>query len=98
MDVQRMVRAAVAAVVLLAAPALVPLPAAADVHVSIDPGAVAYGYNDGYWDRNHRWHRWPATADRDWYRAHYGGHYYDQRHDRAPEQGWRSSDRWWDHH
>jgi len=29
---------------------------AADTVVVFDPGAVRYGYNDGYWDHAHAWH------------------------------------------
>lgn len=43
----------------LAAPAFAPLAAKADVTVTFDSGSVAYGYNDGYWDRAHAWHPWP---------------------------------------
>jgi len=86
----------------LAGPALVaaslPQAARADVRISIDPGAVAYGYNDGYWDRDHHWHPWPNRADADWYREHDRAHYYDRRHDRERDGGWRGNDRWWDHH
>lgn len=75
-----------------------PVPARADIHVSIDPGSVAFGYSDGYWDRDHHWHAWRNREESDWYREHYRDHYYDRKHEAEREQGWRSADRWWDHH
>ena len=93
---RRKIEVALVAVALLGSAAA--LPAAAQVHVSINPGSVAYGYNDGYWDRDHHWHGWANAADRDWYQKHYAAHYYDRRHDREAGQGWRGSDRWWEHH
>jgi hypothetical protein len=73
-----------------------PTPARADVHISIDPGAVAFGYRDGYWDRERHWHGWAHRRDHDWYRDHYRDHYYDRRHDAERDHGWREADRWWD--
>lgn len=74
----------------------VPTAARADVRVSIDPGSIAFGYSDGYWDRDRRWHGWANRSDADWYREHYREHYYDRKHDGDRDQGWRSADRWWD--
>ena len=74
------------------------LPAAAEVNISIDPGSIAFGYSDGYWDRDHHWHKWHSPGDAAWYRSHYAEHYYDHHHDRDHEGGWRGDDRWWDHH
>ena len=34
------------------------------VTTSVDPGGVAFGYDDGYWDRSHGWHTWPITRRR----------------------------------
>lgn len=87
----------VAAAVALAAPAFVPLPAQAEVSVTFDAGNIAYGYNDGYWDRNHTWHAWPNAQAQSDYRAHYASHYYDKRHDADKDAGWRG-DNWWEHH
>lgn len=81
----------------LAAPAFAPVAARADVTVTFNPGVVAYGYQDGYWDRDHAWHAWPnQQAETDW-RGHNTEHYYDYRHDRDQDMGWRG-DSWWDHH
>jgi len=96
--VRHRIEAALVAFALLGAPVATVAPAAAQVQISINPGSIAYGYSDGYWDRNHHWHPWANENDRNWYRSHYAGHYYDRRHDREPEQGWRNSDRWWEHH
>ena len=83
--------------VALTAPAFAPLAAKADVSVTFNPGGVAYGYSDGYWDREHSWHRWPnATAAREW-REHNRTHYYAYHHDRDHDMGWRN-DHWWDRH
>jgi len=82
-------------------PLAVSTPAAArsNVAVTFDYGNVAFGYNDGYWDRDHRWHRWRNVEERRRYRAAYREHYYDWRHDRYRDHdhGWRDRDRWWDH-
>lgn len=81
----------------LAAPAFAPLAAKADVSVTFDQGSVAYGYNDGYWDRSHAWHGWPnPAAQREW-REHNAKHYYAWKHDRDRDMGWHE-DHWWDHH
>jgi hypothetical protein len=57
---------------------------------------VAFAYQDGYWDRDHRWHRW-GRGEAAWYRAHYRDHYYGWRHDRDRRDrnhGWREQ-HWW---
>lgn len=93
---KRMIQAALIATA-LAAPAFAPLAARADVSVTFDSGSVAYGYNDGYWDRSHAFHTWPnAAAQREWSERN-REHYFDQRHDRDHDMGWRT-DRWWDRH
>ena len=92
---------AVTAVVLAAAPmaAMAPTAArAADVDVTVNPGAVAFGYDDGYWDRDHHWHAWRNRRDAEWYHSHYAHHYYNHRHDRDRDDGWRRNDEWWEHH
>ncbi len=45
-------------------------------------GDVAIAYDDGYYDRRHRWHAWGHARERDWYRAHYRARYHGYRHDR----------------
>lgn len=92
---KRTIQAALVAVA-LAAPAFAPLAARADVTVTFDQGSVAYGYNDGYWDRTHAWHPWPNDRARDDWRSHYAAHYYDRAHTAYPGEGWRT-DTWWGH-
>lgn len=62
---------------------------AADIAVTFDPGTVAYGYNDGYWSRDHAWHTWEKPAYVETYRKYPGAHYYEYRHDRDANMGWR---------
>jgi hypothetical protein len=50
---------------------------------------VAYGYQDGYWDNSHRWHRWRNRSDRDNYRSQHGNNYRNGNHRRYPGQGWQ---------
>ncbi len=59
------------------------------VGVGVGLGDVAYGYRDGYWDNDHRWHNWRDAREMNEYRNRSGNHYYDYRHDRDPDQGWR---------
>jgi hypothetical protein len=44
-------------------------------------GDVAIGYNDGYYDRSHRWHHWRSARAHDWYRVNYRDNYRGYRHD-----------------
>jgi hypothetical protein len=98
--VRRTINAALvaAAVAICSVAAIMPSATRAEVSISIDPGVIAFGYSDGYWDRDHHWHRWHNRQDARWYRAHYGEHYYNRRHDRDHDAGWREHERWWDHH
>ena len=76
---------------------VMPLAAAqAETHVSINLGDVAFAYTDGYWDRDHHWHRWHHS---DWerYRHEHSEHAYNYRHDHDHDHGWREHDRYWDH-
>ncbi len=61
-------------------------------------GEVAFGYSDGYWDRNHQWHAWASDRDAASFRDSNHDHYYDRKHDQDRDQGWRDSDRYWEHH
>jgi hypothetical protein len=72
-------------------------PAIAQVGIGVDLGGIAFGYNDGYWDRGHHWHRWHNRREASEWRAQNRDHYYARRHDREPGQGWRD-DNYWDHH
>jgi hypothetical protein len=51
-------------------------------------GDVAFGYRDGYWDRNHTWHAWRTSADYKSYRDMHGSNYHDWNHDRDSDNGW----------
>ena len=75
------------------------LPAqAADVTVGIGGGGIAFGYNDGYWDRAHNWHAWQNKEEADRFRTENHDHYYDWKHDRDGDKGWHDSERYWEHH
>jgi hypothetical protein len=63
--------------------------AQAQVSVTFDPGIVAYGYSDGYWTTKHEWRSWEKPEYVEVYRKHPGARYYEYRHDRDPDQGWR---------
>jgi hypothetical protein len=72
-------------------------PASADdvgIHIGgigmgVNVDDVAFGYQDGYWDRDHQWHEWRNDQEMNDYRNARGNHYNDYRHDRDPDQGWR---------
>ena len=57
--------------------------------ISVGLGGIAFGYNDGYWDNGHTWHRWNSRHERRAYRDRDGSHYYDRSHDRYDNDGWR---------
>lgn len=61
----------------------------ADTVVTFDPGGVAYGYSDGYWTTKHEWRTWEKPEYVEVYRKHPGARYYEYRHDRDPDMGWR---------
>jgi hypothetical protein len=62
---------------------------AADLSVTFDPGVVAYGYTDGYWTTKREWRTWEKPEYVEVYRKHPGARYYEYRHDRDPDMGWR---------
>jgi len=62
---------------------------AADTIVTFDPGVVAYGYSDGYWTTKREWRTWEKPEYVEVYRKHPGARYYEYRHDRDPDMGWR---------
>ena len=88
------------ALLVMSALALVPLasgtPAMARATVSVDFGNIAFAYSDGYWDRDHHWHRWHNTAERNRYRASYAEHYSAKGHSHYKGNGWRDDKRYWD--
>jgi hypothetical protein len=74
-------------------------PAMADnVAVGVSPGGIAFGYNDGYWDRDRNWHGWKNHEEAEHFRAENREHYFDRKHDDEKDKGWRDSDRYWDRH
>ena len=62
---------------------------AADTIVTFDPGVVAYGYSDGYWTHKHEWRTWEKPEYVETYRKAPGARYYEYRHDRDADMGWR---------
>lgn len=71
---------------------------AAGVDFSVTIGNAAFGYSDGYWDRDHHWHTWRNKREAEYFRTHYGEHYVAVRHDRDRkdrDKGWRN-ERWWE--
>ena len=71
---------------------------AADVAVGVGPAGIAFGYQDGYWDRSHNWHAWRDRDEAAHWREANREHYYDYKHDRDRDQGWREREQYWDHH
>lgn len=59
-----------------------------EVGVSFNLGDVAFGYQDGYWDRGRHWHNWRNDDEMRSYRNSSGNKYYDWKHDRDPDNGW----------
>jgi hypothetical protein len=62
---------------------------AAQIGVSVDVGNVAFGFQDGYWDRDHHWHHWRDQREARAYRHTAGSQYHSWRHDRDPDHGWQ---------
>jgi len=68
----------------LSAASLATVPASAQpTSFSFRVGDVAMGFNDGYYDRYHRWHHWRSAREHNWYRSHYVNDYRGYRH-----RGW----------
>ena len=49
---------------------------------SVTLGNAVFGYNDGYYDNNRRWHQWSDDRERDWYRQNRAQNYYEFMRDR----------------
>jgi hypothetical protein len=92
---RKLIHGAIIALPLLTASVMATAPAAAAVDFSLSLGNAAFGYSDGYWDRDHHWHTWRSRDEARYFRRHYAEHYAGTRHDRAREHGWRN-ERWWD--
>ena len=96
---KRIVTFTFAAMAFAAAPLATMSPAAAeDVGVTVNTGGIAFGYSDGYWDRGHQWHQWRDRKEAQTWREKNTDHYYDRRHDREKDAGWRGDDTWWNRH
>ena len=75
-----------------------PAQARAAVDFGVSLGNAAFGYSDGYWDRDHHWHPYRNRAEARYFRDHFRDHYVATRHDRDRrdrDKGWRN-DRWWE--
>ena len=57
--------------------------------ITVDTGAIAFGYSDGYWDNSHNWHRWHDKSEMRAYRDRNGSHYYDRDHSHYDNDGWQ---------
>ena len=57
--------------------------------IIFNPGGVAYAYTDGYWTTKHEWRVWENPEHVKIYRAYPSARYYEYRHDRDPDMGWR---------
>jgi len=49
---------------------------------SFRAGDVVIAYDNGYYDRNNRWHNWRHARERNWYRANHRSYYRNWRFDR----------------
>lgn len=57
---------------------------------------VVLGYDDGYYDRDRRWHPWRNENEQNWYRQRHPDAYFDLRHDRDRDRNrrdWRNGRR-----
>ena len=58
------------------------MPAAhATVGIQFNIGNVAIGYTDGYYDRDHHWHRWAHNGDMERWRHDHESDWHAWRHD-----------------
>jgi len=71
---------------------------AAQVSVGVALPGVAFGYSDGYWDRDHGWHQWRDREEAEHWRAENREHFFAWNHDRDRDQGWHETDHWWERH
>ena len=58
-------------------------------------GDIILGYDDGYYDRYRRWHRWRNDNERSWFRRNHSGKWRGGRH-RGDDRDWRDRRRWRD--
>jgi Spy/CpxP family protein refolding chaperone len=95
----RTITAVFAALAIMAAgsAAMAPSAMAQSAVVQVNPGGIAFGYTDGYWDQSHQWHAWRDQKEAQAWREEHRDHYYAYKHDRDRDQGWRANDTWWHH-
>jgi hypothetical protein len=63
------------------------------ISFSFSLGNVVFGYSDGYYDQNRRWHRWKNSRERRAYQSSHSDSYYNLRHDRDHDRNrrdWRN--------
>ena len=75
-----MKRIILAALALSALVGAVIVPAAGAATLGINFGNVSLGFSDGYWDNNHRWHKW-GRGELARYRTVHRDTYHAWRHD-----------------
>jgi hypothetical protein len=49
--------------------------------IGFNIGNVSVGFNDGYWDNSHHWHRWAHRGDMERFRDTHRENYHEWRHD-----------------
>ena len=97
---KHIVKAALVALAMAAAPVVTTAPAQAAADFSVSIGNAAFAFSDGYWDRDHHWHAYRNKTEARYFRENFRDHYaaYRHNHDRKDrDMGWRS-ERWWDNH
>lgn len=47
-----------------------------NVSISVSFGGAAFGYDDGYYDNDRRWHEWRDDDERAWYQENHGPTYH----------------------
>ena len=95
---RQLIKGSLIAFALVTAPLITAAPAFAAVDFSLSLGNAAFGFSDGYWDRDHHWHAWRSRDEQRYFQTRYGEHYMAARHDRDRrdrDQGWRN-ERWWE--
>lgn len=51
------------------------------VNFSITLGNVVFGYSDGYYDQDRRWHGWRNDDERNWYQQNHRDSFFGMNHD-----------------
>ncbi len=61
-----------------------------------DRGGIAFGYSNGYWDNEGRWHKWQNQQAARQFSAEHRDKYFDRPQTRDRRDGVREDDKWWD--